>query len=50
LDVLGGEEEGDAGGEPDEASDDGVSIAESFGEPTVEDETDDRTNVGTLVC
>lgn len=48
LDVLGGEEEGDAAGEPDEAADDGVSISEALREPAVEEETDDGTDVGTL--
>ena len=48
LDVLSGEEEGDAAGEPDEAADDGVSISEALREPTVEEETDDGTDVSTL--
>ena len=48
MDVLGGEEEGDAGGEPDETADDCIAVAETFGEPAVEEETDDGTDVGTL--
>jgi hypothetical protein len=48
LDVLGGEEEGDAGGEPDETADDRIAVAEAFGEPAVEEETDNGTDVGTL--
>jgi hypothetical protein len=48
LDVLGGEEEGDAGREPDETADNGVSIAETLREPAVKEETDDRTDIGTL--
>jgi len=48
LDVLGGEEEGDAGGEPDQTADDCIAVAEAFGEPAVEEETDDGTDVGTL--
>ena len=45
---MGGEEEGDAGGEPDETADDCIAVAETFGEPAVEEETDDGTDVGTL--
>ena len=48
LDVLRGEEEGDEGGQPRQTGDDGLAIAEAFGRPAVEDQTDDFANDSTV--
>ena len=45
---MGGEEDCGEAHEQDQAADDGVSVAKSFRNPAVDEETNDGTNIGTV--
>lgn len=49
LYILSSEEYGDAARQPDEAANDGVAVSKTLRDPTVDEETNDGTAVGTLL-
>jgi hypothetical protein len=48
LDVLSSEEDCGETHEKDQTADDGVAVAEPLRDPTVDEETDDGANIGTV--
>lgn len=48
LDVLGSEEEGNEAGQPDKRGQKGPTVAKALGNPTVDEETNDLTTVGSV--